>query len=296
MRWEDREESANVEDRRGMPAAGGMVMGGGLGTLVIIFLAMILGMNPNKILEQPGFQEGAPATKPLDPARAKAEEPIRKFVSVVFRDTEDVWSKIFRDQLKRNYEKPKLVIFNDRVRSACGIASAAVGPFYCPGDSYVYLDFSFFQELQQRFKAKGDFAMAYVIGHEVGHHVQNLLGISDQVTRLQQQTDEAEGNKLSVRLELQADYLAGVWAHHLQKTKRVLEEGDIEEAMNAAMQIGDDMIQKQIQGYVVPEKFTHGSSKQREYWFVAGLKSGQIAPMMTLFEMDESELKAKVAP
>ncbi len=296
MRWEDREESANVEDRRGMPAVGGMIMGGGLGTLVIIFLAMILGMNPKKLLEQPGFQAGAPATKQLDPAREKAEEPIRKFVSVVFRDTEDVWSKIFREQLERNYEKPKLIIFTEQVRSACGMASAAVGPFYCPGDSNVYLDFSFFQELQQKFKAKGDFAMAYVIGHEVGHHVQNLLGISDQVTRLQQQAGEAEGNKLSVRLELQADYLAGVWAHHLQKTKKVLEEGDIEEAMNAAMQIGDDKIQKQMQGYVVPEKFTHGSSKQRAYWFIAGLRSGQIEPMMTLFEMDESELKTKVVP
>jgi uncharacterized protein len=294
MRWEDREESAQVEDRRGMPPIGGIVMGGGLGTLVMIILAMLLGMNPKKILEQPGFQQGGPAAKQLDPAREKAEEPIRKFVSVVFRDTEDVWTKIFREQLQRNYEKPKLIIFTDQVRSACGQASAAVGPFYCPGDNNVYLDFSFFQELQQKFQAKGDFAMAYVIGHEVAHHVQNLLGISDQVTRLQQRAGEAEGNKLSVRLELQADYLAGVWAHHLQKTKKVLEEGDIEEAMNAAVQIGDDKIQKKMQGYVVPEKFTHGTSKQRVFWFTAGLKSGKVEEMMTLFELDERELESKV--
>jgi predicted metalloprotease len=294
MRWEDREESQNVEDRRGMPPVGGMILGGGLGTIVILFLAMLLGMNPKQLMEQPGFQQGGPPTRKLDPAQEKAEQPIRKFVGVVFRDTEDVWSKIFREQLNRNYEKPKLIIFTEQVRSACGMANAAVGPFYCPGDSNVYLDFSFFQELQQRFKAKGDFAMAYVIGHEVGHHVQNLLGISDQVTRLQQRGGEREGNQLSVRLELQADYLAGVWAHHLQKYKHVLDEGDIEEALNAAMQIGDDKIQKQMQGYVVPEKFTHGSSKQRAYWFIAGLKSGQIEPMMTLFEMSENELKSKV--
>jgi len=293
MRWEDREESENVEDRRGMPPVGGMIMGGGLGSLVIVFLAMLLGMNPKKLLEQPAFQQGGPATKQLDPAREQAEAPIRKFVGVVFRDTEDVWSNIFRDQLKRNYEKPKLVVFTEQVRSACGMATAAVGPFYCPSDSNVYLDFAFFEELQEKFQAKGDFAMAYVIGHEVGHHVQNLLGISDQVTRLQQRAGEEEGNRLSVRLELQADYLAGVWAHHLQKTKHVLEEGDIDEAINAAQQIGDDKIQKKMQGYVVPEKFTHGTAAQRKYWLYAGIMSGKIEPMMQLFEMDYEELNGK---
>ncbi len=294
MRWEDREESENVEDRRGMPPVGGIIMGGGLGTLVIIFLAMLLGMNPKTLLEQPGFQQGAPPTKQLDPAQEQSEAPIRKFVGVVFRDTEDVWTKLFREQLQRNYEKPTLVIFTDQVRSACGMANAAVGPFYCPGDSNVYLDFAFFQELQQKFQAKGDFAMAYVIGHEVAHHVQNLLGISDQVTGLQQRAGEEEANRLSVRLELQADYLAGVWAHHLQKTKRVLEEGDIEEAINAAQQIGDDKIQKKMQVYVVPEKFTHGTARQRSYWFFAGLTSGKIEPMMQLFELKYDELDAKV--
>ena len=287
MRWEDREESENVEDRRGIPPVGGLVLGGGIGSLVVVFLAMLLGMNPNQLMEQPAFQQGGPPATQLDPAQLQAEEPIRKFVSVVFRDTEDVWTKVFREQLQKNYEKPKLVVFTDQVRSACGMASAAVGPFYCPGDSNVYLDFSFFEELQQKFHAKGDFAMAYVIGHEVGHHVQNLLGISDQVTRLQARAGEAEGNKLSVRLELQADYLAGVWAHHLQKTKRVLEEGDIEEAVNAANQIGDDKLG------VRKEKFTHGSAAQRAYWLFAGLKSGKLDGMMELFELSEVELDAR---
>lgn len=296
MRWEGREGSENVEDRRGMPPVGGMAMGGGLGSLVIVLLAVFLGINPNQLLEQPGFQQGGVPVEPADPGRAQAEEPIRKFVGVVFRDTEDVWSDVFRNQLKRNYQKPKLVVFTGSVNSACGNATAAVGPFYCPGDSNVYLDFSFFEELRDKFGAKGDFAMAYVIGHEVGHHVQNLLGISDQVTRRQQRAGDAEGKKLSVRLELQADYLAGVWAHHLQKTKHVLEEGDIEEAMNAATQIGDDKIQKKMQGYVVPESFTHGSSKQRTYWFVQGIKTGDIEGMMALFELSEQELATKVVP
>lgn len=296
MRWEDREESENVEDRRGMPPVGGMIMGGGLGSLVIVLLAMILGMNPNKLMEQPGFQQGGPATEQLDPARQQAEAPIRKFVGVVFRDTEDVWTKIFREQLKRNYEKPKLVVFTDEVRSACGKATAAVGPFYCPGDSNVYLDFAFFDEMEKKFGAKGEFARAYVIGHEVGHHVQNLLGISDQVTRLQQRASDDEGRKLSVRLELQADYLAGVWVHHLQKTKHVLEEGDLDSAVNCAHQIGDDVLQKQATGRIRRESFTHGSAAQRKYWLTQGIMTGKIEPMMQLFEMDEKELESKEMP
>lgn len=289
MRWEDREESQNIDDRRGMPI-GGMVMGGGLGSLVIILLAMFLGMNPKKLMEQPGFQQGGQTKAPLDPAREQAEAPVRKFVSVVFRDTEDVWTKLFREQLGRNYEKPKLVLFSDQVNSACGMASAAVGPFYCPGDSNVYLDFSFFAELQQKFEAKGDFAMAYVIAHEVGHHVQNLLGISDQVTQRQQRVSKAEANELSVRLELQADFLSGVWAHHLQKTKRVLEQGDLEEGLIAANQIGDDMIQKKMTGRVVREQFTHGSGKQRVKWFREGMVSGDLNRMMELFELEYDRL------
>jgi hypothetical protein len=241
-------------------------------------------------MEQPGFQKGGAAQRQMDPAREQAEEPIRKFISVVFRDTEDVWTKLFREKLGKEYQKPKLVIFTGQVRSACGMASAAVGPFYCPGDGNVYLDFAFFAELQQRFEAKGDFAMAYVVAHEVGHHIQNLLGISDQVTRLQNQAGKADGNRLSVRLELQADFLAGVWAHHLQKTKRVLEEGDPEEALNAAAQIGDNRIQERMQGYVQPDGFTHGTDKQRFRWLMEGFKSGDLDRMMEPFELDYDKL------
>jgi predicted metalloprotease len=291
MRWEGREESENVEDRRGMPV-GGMIVGGGLGTLVIIFLAMLLGMNPRQLMEQPGFQAGNAPKQQMDPARQKAEEPIRKFVGVVFRDTEDVWAKIFREQLGRSYQKPKLVVFTDRVQSACGMANAAVGPFYCPGDANVYLDFSFFAELKQKFKAEGDFAMAYVVAHEVAHHVQNLLGLSNQVSAMQQRVGmgSPRANQLSVRLELQADYLAGVWAHHLQKDKRVLEEGDLEEALNAAAQIGDNKIQQKMQGYVVPDAFTHGTDRQRLRWLREGMISGDINRMMELFELDYDKL------
>jgi len=291
MRWEDREESQNVEDRRGMPVAGGIAMGGGLGMLVMLILATILGMNPKKLMELPGFQQGAPVeTAGLDPERERDEAPLRKFVGVVFRDTEDVWSKLFREQLGRSYQKPKLVVFTDQVNSACGMASSAAGPFYCPGDSNVYLDFAFFVELQEKFKAKGEFAMAYVIAHEVGHHVQNLLGLTEQVSRMQRQAGEAEGKKLSVRLELQADFLAGVWSHHLQKTKRVLEEGDLEDALNAATRIGDDVLQKQMQGHVRPESFTHGTAAQRKKWLREGIISGDLNRMMELFDLDYSKL------
>lgn len=292
MRWEDREESTNIEDRRGMPV-GGMAVGGGLGMLVIILLAMFLGMNPNQLMEQAGDQAGVPAEeRQIDPQREAAEAPIKKFVGVIFRDTEDVWSKIFREQLRREYQQPKLVVFTDAVRSACGNASAAMGPFYCPADANVYLDFSFFAELQNKFKAKGDFAMAYVVAHEVGHHVQNLLGISDQVMQLQQRArSEVEANQLSVRLELQADFLSGVWAHHLQKMKRVLEPGDLEEGLIAANQIGDDMIQKAQIGRVIQEKFTHGTGKQRMRWFKEGMASGDINRMMELFELPYNELE-----
>lgn len=287
MRWEDGQESENVEDRRGMPV-GGMVMGGGLGMLVIFLLAAFLGMNPQKLMEQPGFQQGAPPEKQLDPAREQAEAPIRKFVAVVFRQNEDVWSKLFREKLGRNYEKPKLVVFTDQVRSRCGDATAAVGPFYCPADKNVYLDFSFFAELQQKFQAKGDFAMAYVIAHEVGHHVQNLLGISDQVTQLQARAGKAQGNELSVRLELQADFLAGVWAHHLHKMNpNILEKGDLEEGLIAARQIGDDKLSN---GRLRAQEFTHGSSKNRMKWLKEGMLSGDLDRMMELFEIPSSEV------
>lgn len=290
MKWEGREESENVEDRRGMPAAGGVVMGGGIGSIVMLLLFVVLGMNPRQLMEQPGFQRDETAAPRLDPAQERAEEPVRRFVGVVFRDTEDVWTRLFKEQLHRQYQRPKLVVFTGQVRSACGNATAAVGPFYCPGDANVYLDFSFFEELQNRFHAKGEFAMAYVIAHEVGHHVQNLLGISDQVDRLRRQASEAEGNQLSVRLELQADFLAGVWSHHLQKDKQVLEKGDLEDALNAATQIGDNRLQKQATGYVRPDKFTHGTDEQRKRWLKEGIISGDLGRMMELFELDYKKL------
>ena len=285
MKWEGREQSSNVEDRRGMAmAAGGIVAGGGVGSIVLMLIMMFLGANPQQLMEQVGQQQ-----EQVSAARAKmtpendADAPLVEFVSVVMKDTEDVWSKLFREQLDARYQEPKLVIFKGIVRSACGEASAAVGPFYCPGDSNVYLDFDFFRELKKRFNAPGDFAMAYVIAHEIGHHVQNQLGLSAKIQTMQRRAGEVESNQLSVRLELQADYLAGVWAKHAQETKRILDSGDIGEAMNAANQIGDD---KLTQGRVRKEKFTHGTSQQRVKWYSAGLASGDLQGMMKLFEVE----------
>lgn len=291
MRWEGREQSENVEDRRGMGmAAGGVVLGGGLGTLVLVLIMMLLGANPSQLMEQVGDQRVDPsAQKPINPEDDK-DAPLKQFVSVVMRDTEDVWEKLFREQLGTRYQKPKLVLFTGQVRSACGAATAAVGPFYCPGDANVYLDFDFFRELKNRFGAPGDFAMAYVIAHEVGHHVQNLLGLSAKVQQMQSQVGEKQSNELSVRLELQADFLAGVWAHHAQVSKRILEPGDREEALNAANKIGDDKLQKEATGRVRPEKFTHGTSKQRMDWFNRGFESGDLNGMMKLFEVDYQSL------
>lgn len=285
MKWEGREQSSNVEDRRGMAmAAGGIVAGGGIGSIVLMLIMMFLGANPQQLMEQVGQQQ-----EQVSAARAKmtpendADAPLVEFVSVVMKDTEDVWSKLFREQLGARYQEPKLVIFKGVVRSACGEASAAVGPFYCPGDSNVYLDFDFFRELKKRFNAPGDFAMAYVVAHEIGHHVQNQLGLSAKIQTMQKRAGEVESNQLSVRLELQADYLAGVWAKHAQETKRILDAGDIGEAMNAANQIGDD---KLTQGRVRKEKFTHGTSQQRVKWYSAGLASGDLQGMMKPFEVE----------
>ncbi|MEQ1828017.1 MAG: neutral zinc metallopeptidase [Pirellula sp.] len=291
MRWEGREQSANVEDRRGMGAvAGGIALGGGLGTLVLILIMTFLGANPAQLMEQVGQQQQNPSTQaPPNPAEDK-DAPLKEFVSVVMRDTEDVWQRLFKEQLGTRYQEPKLVLFTGQVRSACGSATAAVGPFYCPGDGNVYLDFDFFRELKNRFGAPGDFAMAYVIAHEVGHHVQNLLGLSAKVQKMQSQAGESQSNELSVRLELQADFLAGVWAHHAQASKRILEQGDKEEALNAANQIGDDKLQKQATGQVRPDKFTHGSSKQRMRWFNAGFQSGDLQGMMKPFEVEYGSL------
>jgi predicted metalloprotease len=252
-----------------------VVAGGGLGTLVIIIIALLLGADPRRLLQQmpagpPGNAPGA--GQPIDPA----QEELAQFVRVVLADTEDVWNDQFRSE-GRTYQEPKLVLFSGQVKSACGLASAAVGPFYCPRDGNAYLDLSFFEELDRRFGAPGDFAQAYVIAHEVGHHVQNLLGISDEVRSLQARaSSESEVNDLSVRLELQADFLAGVWAHHAERMRNILEEGGIEEGLAAASAIGDDRLQRQSQGYVVPDSFTHGSSAQRVRWFRRGLQTGEM--------------------
>jgi predicted metalloprotease len=270
--------------------AGGMVAGGSIGTLLLILIMTFLGANPAKLMEQVGQQQ--PQNKQqtsINPADDR-DAPLKEFVSVVMRDTEDVWGKLFREQISARYQEPKLVLFKGQVRSACGAATASVGPFYCPGDSNVYLDFDFFRDLKNDLKAPGDFAMAYVIAHEVGHHVQNLLGLSAKVQSMQNRVGKKESNELSVRLELQADYLAGVWAHHAQSQKKILQEGDIEEAINAASKIGDDTLQKRAQGRVMPDLFTHGTSKQRVTWFSRGFKSGDVQGIMQPFELPYDQL------
>lgn len=264
MEWKGRRKSGNVEDRRG--GAGGKVVGGGIGVVVIAIVVMLLGGDPTTLLSG----TGAPAAGP------GIDDEGREFVSVVLADTEDVWNELFQ-KLGRKYQEPELVLFGGAVESACGFADAAVGPFYCPADNKVYLDLTFYRDLKERFGAPGDFAQAYVVAHEVGHHVQNLLGISEKVQRQKGRVSEAEYNELSVRLELQADYYAGVWAHHTHHNKKVLEPGDLEEALRAAAAIGDDRIQKRSQGYVVPESFTHGTSEQRMRWFKKGWESGRMA-------------------
>jgi len=278
MRWRGGRQSENVEDRRGMPG-GTMMMGGGLGTLVLIVLALIFGIDPQALFQPGPAGPGGPGggfnpnqQAPLNPKNDEAKQ----FVSAVLADTEDVWNELFRAQGQR-YREPKLVLFTDGVQSACGTADSAVGPFYCPGDQTVYLDLEFFRELKERFGAPGDFAQAYVIAHEVGHHVQQLMGISDKVHAMRGRVDKAEFNRLSVRLELQADFFAGVWAHHAQRMRNILEEGDIEEALRAAAAIGDDRLQRQSRGVVVPDSFTHGTSEQRVRWFRRGFETGDIS-------------------
>jgi len=272
MLWKGQRQSDNVEDRRGM-SGGGMAIGGGLGGIVVLVIALLLGADPRQLLEQSRGVDpssGTTTTRPTNPQ----EDELKQFSATVLASTEDVWADIFRQQ-GRTYSKPTLVLFTDAVRSACGEAGAAVGPFYCPGDQKLYLDLSFFNDLQTRFRAPGDFAQAYVIAHEVGHHVQNLLGTMDKVDSLRGQISEAEANELSVRLELQADFLAGVWAHYAQQ-KGILEPGDIEEALAAASAVGDDRLQREGQGYVIPDSFTHGTSEQRARWFRKGLETGDL--------------------
>ncbi|MFM7518571.1 MAG: neutral zinc metallopeptidase [Pirellula sp.] len=295
MRWEGREESKNIDDRRGsaMPVAG--MAGGGLLFLIFaVIISILLGENPRQLLEQAGQQQPTQQQTRVPPsAENDKDAAFKKFVSVVLKDNEDVWSKLFREKLNARYEEPKLVLFNGAVRSACGDATAAVGPFYCPGDKNVYLDFEFFRTMKNQLGAEGEFAMAYVIAHEVGHHIQNLLGLSMKIQRMQMQASQAESNQLSVRLELQADYLAGVWAHHAQQMKGILEKGDIADAINTAKKIGDDVLQKKASGVVREALFTHGSAESRAYWFTQGLKSGDLEAMMKTFEVPFDQLDPK---
>ena len=278
MRWEQGRRSDNVEDRRGMGAPA--MVGGGLGVVGVILAVVValMGGDPMIVLEQMGGS-GALGPGPVVVSQPKAPSPeqdrLADFVSVVLADTEDTWSQEFRRQGGR-YTPPKLVIFDGTVNSACGLAQAAMGPFYCPNDQKVYVDLAFYRQLRQQLGAPGDFAQAYVIAHEVGHHVQHLLGIDQQVQRAQRRLPQREANQLSVRLELQADCLAGVWAHHTGTQRATLEPGDIEEALNAASRIGDDTLQRQSSGRVRPDSFSHGSSAQRQRWFARGLKSGSM--------------------
>jgi uncharacterized protein len=279
MQWEGREESKNVEDSRGIGKTGLAV--GGVGGLVIVILGLIFGVDIQKFLGQ--GDNAAPG--PADPA----EEKLAHFAKVVFGDTERVWDKQFRE-MGLTYEKPTLHLFSDEVNTGCGPADAGVGPFYCPKDSKVYIDLSFYRVLEEKLGSPGEFARAYVIAHEVGHHVQRLLGYSERVDRARRTKSKEEFNKESVRLELQADYLAGVWAHHADKEFHFLEKGDLESATNAAFHIGDDYLQKQARGRVQPDSFTHGTSKQRQRWFLQGFKTGSVKDAEMLFKLRYEDL------
>ncbi len=273
MRWFGQRESDNVEYGSGGGGFGGKLVGGGIGTLVIAVIVYLLGGNPAAVLnnsqQQPDMQQEAYKKT------AAQEDSTDHFIRVILAETEDVWTSVFND-MGKTYQKPTLHVFEGSVSSACGMASSATGPFYCPGDEKVYLDKSFFDELKNRFHAPGDFANAYVIAHEVGHHVQKLLGTEQRYEEMRSHASKTEANRLSVMLELQADFYAGVWAHYMQKTEDVIEPGDVEAALNAANAIGDDRLQKQMQGTVVPDAFTHGTSQQRVYWFKKGYETGDV--------------------
>lgn len=279
MRWEFGRRSTNVEDRRGTQISG-PVVGGGIGAIVLSVIVALLGGDPGVILNQREAPSTRPRTESPQTQGSAANDRMADFVSVVLADTEDTWHTLFR-QMGRTYVDPKLVLYSGAVESACGFARSAVGPFYCPADQKLYIDLSFYQDLKTQYHAPGYFAQAYVIAHEVGHHVQNLLGISDKVHALQSRVDRVKANQLSVRLELQADCFAGIWANHADRSRHILEEGDVEEALNAASQIGDDRLQSQAKGYVVPESFTHGSSAQRVRWFKRGIQTGNPAQCNT---------------
>lgn len=289
MRWKGREQSGNVEDRRGM-SRGVALGGGGLGLLILLGIAILIG-DP-QLAQQILQQQPAPQQGPNQPGpAAPVDDEIGEFIRVVLRDTETVWTELFRLQQDLGaYRAPKLVMFTGQVQSGCGIASAEVGPFYCPADQQVYIDPEFFVVLERRHSAGGDFAQAYVIAHEVSHHVQRLIGFSEIVDEVRARGNEIETNRASVRLELQADYLAGVWAHHANRRFDILETGDIEEAIQAANRIGDDTLMKESMGYAIPERYTHGSSEQRVRWFKKGFTTGDMAGCQALFELDYSEL------
>lgn len=274
MRYKGRRQSSNIEDRRGMSSGRKVGIGGGIGTIIIVLIVWLLGGDPSEVMNMMQNQQSATETS-TDYQPNAHEQELTEFVSVVLADTEDVWHKLFDDS-GLTYREPTLVLFSTATESACGFAQSATGPFYCPGDEKVYIDLNFLEQLQQRLGAEGDFAVAYIVAHEVGHHVQKQLGILDQVHQLRGQVSEKQYNQQTVRLELQADFYAGIWAYHAQKMKNILESGDIEEAMNAAQAVGDDRIQKQSQGYVVPDSFTHGTSAQRMKWFKKGFETGNV--------------------
>lgn len=264
----------NIEDRRGIRLSRG-VKGGGIGMLLLVIVAMYFGVDPSIVLQQGTEMGGGSSIQTIPIQPSTADNELADFVSVVLADTEDTWESLF-NQMGGTYEEPNLVLFSGMVESPCGYAQAAIGPFYCPRDRKVYIDLSFYRDLKNKMGAPGDFAQAYVISHEVGHHVQNLLGISDKVHAMRRRLSQKEYNKFSVKLELQADCFSGIWAHHAQKMRNILEPGDVEEALNAASMIGDDRLQKQARGYVTPDSFTHGTSAQRVTWFNRGFQTGSI--------------------
>lgn len=280
MQWQGRRQSSNVDDRRGL-SGGGMAIGGGVIGVIFILAKFLLGDGDINDLSQIIQQQ--PQQQELSTEQKAADDKEAAFVKVVLADTEDVWSKLFQD-MGRTYTDPTLVLFRGATTSACGNASAATGPFYCPSDQDLYIDLSFAQQLKDQFGTTGDFAMAYVVAHEVGHHVQYLMGITDKMQRLQQQLSETEYNKYSVRLELQADFYAGLWAHYDDKMKNVIDPADIADALNAANAIGDDRLQQEYQGTVTPDSFTHGTSAQRMYWFKKGYETGDISQGNTFAE------------
>ena len=297
MRWLGDRESSNIEDRRGM--GGGLPIGiGGLGAVAIVVIGLFLGIDPSVLLSMLGDDNSGrtqtqqsdgsgygSSTIPSAGPRQAGNDPTARFVSVVLADTEDVWRQTFSD-MGRTYHDPRLILYTGTVESACGMASAASGPFYCPGDQKVYLDLSFFDQMRQRLNAPGDFAQAYVVAHEVGHHVQDELGILQAANAERAHSDKRRSNAISVRLELQADCFAGVWANRADRMRQILERGDIEEGLNAASAVGDDRLQRQARGVVVPDAFTHGSSAQRAHWFKTGLQSGDLKACDTFSAAD----------